>query len=341
MPGSEACGRCGVITDGGDRDDRRAPASAPARWPSAFDARCRCVAALYGARDAVAAGGTAIRERPASPASCRGRSRRSESSGGWSSRAGRTSRWDRRGAAGCFWGDFSCSSVPGLLLLGTTAGSILLGLAFSVHSSAALDVFMQASGRRMLRERLVDSILVSLSLAMLVYWPAWWLLSRVVDPRNLQLSIEPFRAGDVVWVSHLGTPGIGRVVLYDMPESVASVHEGHVRYVRLEGERIDRILAGPGDDVRWGHHQLLVNGKPSLLRPIGDPSPPCRPELHLKVPDHQYCIVPRHHDRSDVDRSAAGMDGRQLRSRREHPRARVRPALPAGQVPYLSMTRAP
>jgi hypothetical protein len=289
MPGSEACGRCGSsLTVATATIDVHPPRARPMakRVRRALPVR----RALYGARDAVAAGGTAIGGARVT----RELSRSVPPFGilwrmvfpGWSHfQMGQA--WRGR----LFLGGFLLFLVPGLLLLGTTAGSILLGLAFSVHSSAALDVFMQASGRRMLRERLVDSILVSLSLAMLVYWPAWWLLSRVVDPRNLQLSIEPFRAGDVVWVSHLGTPGIGRVVLYDMPESVASVHEGHVRYVRLEGERIDRILAGPGDDVRWGHHQLLVNGKPSLLRPIGDLSR-LPAELHLKVPDHQYCIVP-------------------------------------------------
>lgn len=289
MPGSDACGRCGSsLTVATATIDVHPPRARPMakRLRRALPVR----RAFYGARDAVAAGGTAI----GGTSVVRKVSRSAPPWGilwrmvfpGWS-HVYMGQAWRGR----LFLGGFLLFLVPGLLLLGTTAGSILLGLAFSVHSSAALDVFMQASGRTMLRERMIDSVLVSLSLAMLVYWPAWWLLTRVVDPRTLQLPIEPFQAGDVVWVSHLGTPAVGRIVLYDMPESAASAHYGHTRYVRLEGERIDRLLAGPGDGVRWERHQLLVNGKPSPLRPIGDLSR-LPAELHLIVPQGEYCILP-------------------------------------------------
>ena len=83
----------------------------------------------------------------------------------------------------------------------------------------------------------------------------------------------------------------GVSVLYEMAGTVLERSQPHRRYVRLEGERIDRILAGPGDDVLWKNGQLLVNGKPAPLRPIGDLAH-LPTELHLKIPDDQYCIIP-------------------------------------------------
>ena len=289
MPGSEACGRCGssltVATATIDVHPPRARPMAKRLRRALPVHRAYC-----GARDAVHVGNAAI----AGTAFVRNASH---------SIAPFPALWrmvfpgwshfylGQRPRARLFLWGFLVLFVPGLLLFGTTWGSILLGLAFSVHSSAALDVFTQTSGRRSVRERMVDSILVSVSLAFLVYVPAWWLLTRVADPRALELPIEPFKVGDVVWVNHVGTPGVGSVVLYEMAGTVLERSQPHTRYVRLEGERTDRIVAGPGDDVLWKNGQLLVNGKPSPLRPIGDLAH-LPPELHLKVPEGQYCIIP-------------------------------------------------
>jgi len=62
-------------------------------------------------------------------------------------------------------------------------------------------------------------------------------------------------------------------------------------YVRVErGQRVDRILAGPGDRVRWEKGQLTVNGEPALFEPLG--STTNIPAFVLDVPQGNYLIIP-------------------------------------------------
>ena len=182
--------------------------------------------------------------------------------------------------------------IPGLVWFGTTIGSILLGLAFSVHSSAAMDIIARtleggvSVGRQMLRGAAVSIVLFAA-----VYWPAGWLITRVADPHGIAVSTWPFDDGDVVLVNHLSAPRPGRVVLYQIPtyqQRVIVRHGG--RFYNFEGERIDRILARPGDHVRWAEGRLVVNGKPSSLQPLAArwvPGP-----MEFAVPPGEYLILP-------------------------------------------------
>ncbi|HEY2588918.1 MAG TPA: S26 family signal peptidase [Tepidisphaeraceae bacterium] len=182
--------------------------------------------------------------------------------------------------------------LPGLFFFGTTLGSILLGLAFSVHSSAALDIVSRtmqpAEGvvRQMIR-----GMGVSIVLFVAVYWPAGWLVTRVADAHGVMAAASPFDEGDVVLVNHWRKPLPGRVVLYNIPDFRQRPAVAHgVTYYNFEGERIDRVLAGPGDRVRWAGGELFVNGKPSPLKPLAArwvPGP-----MEFAVPADQYLILP-------------------------------------------------
>jgi hypothetical protein len=57
-----------------------------------------------------------------------------------------------------------------------------------------------------------------------------------------------------------------------------------------EGEIIDRVLAGPGDQARWEDGRLWVNGRPSDLLPLN----PARITGPLKwsIPQGHYLILP-------------------------------------------------
>ena len=66
--------------------------------------------------------------------------------------------------------------------------------------------------------------------------------------------------------------------------------DGTRRYTRYVGPRIDRILAGPGDTVRWSHWQLIVNGHPSPFGPLNPAAVP-RP-FTVTVPKNTYLILP-------------------------------------------------
>jgi hypothetical protein len=129
-----------------------------------------------------------------------------------------------------------------------------------------------------------------------VYLPAGWLVSWVATPARLQLDAGPFEAGDVVLYSPLlrryYDPRPGDVVLYN--------HQGGGNYplppprhgyIRIPpGQRIDRILAGPGDQIYCKDGRLTVNDQPSPLQPL---NPEARlPNLTLTVPAGPYLILP-------------------------------------------------
>lgn len=186
------------------------------------------------------------------------------------------------------WSFLACL-LPGLLLFGTTLGSVLLGFAFGVHSTAALDIATQLLPEANRREYLVRSFAVSAAVGLAVYAPAWWLLTRWADPQLIAMSGEPFERGDVVLVNRRATPVPGRTVLYELTAR-RFAGQGH-RFYEFAGERIDRILAGPGDAARWERGVLFVNGKPSPWRPLNpERVPPAR--MEFEVPAGQYLILP-------------------------------------------------
>jgi signal peptidase I len=186
------------------------------------------------------------------------------------------------------WSFLSCL-LPGLLMLGTVWGSIQLGLAFSVHSSAVLDICSRGFGPGELRDRLLRGLGVSALVGVLLYWPAGMLLTRVADPCLIQIDVAPALAdGDVLLVNHLLAPRPGRVVLYELPAYTPPTL-GHMR-VYYGGDRVDRILAGPGDTVRYADGRLWVNGRPSLWFPLNGLRITGRSEF--TVPTGHYFIIP-------------------------------------------------
>lgn len=204
---------------------------------------------------------------------------------GWSqSYAGRKTR------GRIFLGGFLICLLPGLIGLGTTWGSIFLGLAFSVHSSAALDIVTRRTPDVSMAARIRESLFLSATLFLLLYWPAAWALTRVADPHTLASDVGPFHQDDVVLVNHLARPGPGRLVLYELPPNRFVFRGRWHGYVQIGGERIDRVLAGPGDHARWINGRLSVNGRGVPLRPLDTSSAPN--ELDLTLHDGQFFILP-------------------------------------------------
>lgn len=188
--------------------------------------------------------------------------------------------------------------IPGLLLMGGTWASILLGLAFSLHASAAFDVFNQTAVRPSIREMMARSILITIALAVAVYLPAYWALSRVADVRTLQVTTEPFHAGDIVVVNRsahrAGWPWPGQIAMYRLPEKRTpppgrAGYRGNAIY-HYGGERIDRVLAVGGDKVVWNNSALTVNGVRSTLRPLNAAALPVK--IELTVPEGDVLILP-------------------------------------------------
>jgi hypothetical protein len=186
---------------------------------------------------------------------------------------------------------FAVFVVFSLLYLGTASGSIFLGIAFSIHSTAALDALMQLAPRTSMLNRIGASFVVSGVLFAVLYFPIIFAMSRVAIPREMDRSSYPFKDGDVVLVNSLRSPQPGQIVLYELPFVREDISRGGRRtYLQFYGDRIDRIIAGPGQKVVWDDQTLIIDGRHSQLRPM-------QPEMMIKqfevtVPAGHYLIFP-------------------------------------------------
>jgi hypothetical protein len=191
------------------------------------------------------------------------------------------------------------------LLFGTNVGMFLAGLAFSVHVSSCASVLRQGGIRGL--SYWVGVGMTFFVLALGVYAPTGWLLSRAVSPSELRDDAGPFSYGDVILYSPgsywFREPRPGDVVLYEQGGGGFQLSGNQHGYVRVErGQRVDRILAGPGDRVRWENDQLTVNGQPALFEPLS--SAINIPPFALDVPQANYLIIPSTGWRRPIELSA-------------------------------------
>jgi signal peptidase I len=201
-----------------------------------------------------------------------------------------------RTVRGCFFlAVYLALLLPGLFYLGTDLGAILLGLAFSVHAASALSLL--GLRRYGFVRRLRAGIRFTLVLAVGLYLPAGWLLTRVADPHVLQVQAGPFQPDDVVlvnrWAYVFSRPRPGDVVFYhsDGTGVFQSTRGPRLVYRRVrEGDYIDRVLAGPGAQVAWEGGRLLVDGSPVPWQPLNQYSRP--PDFRFTVPTDCYLILP-------------------------------------------------
>jgi signal peptidase I len=189
------------------------------------------------------------------------------------------------------WG-FVAFLLPTFICFGTTWGSIWLGMVFSVHSSAALDIVTQSFPGAGVRDRIVRSILVSVALWLVLYWPAIWLIGGFAGPHTVATDLVPFRSGDVVLANRWEVPKRGDVVLYRISHNTTSAagYGHHQINVQYTGENIDRVLAMPGDHVQCDSGRLLINGSPSPWQPLN--TRPLPDKFRLTVPGDHYLILP-------------------------------------------------
>jgi Signal peptidase, peptidase S26 len=200
---------------------------------------------------------------------------------------------DERIRGGIFLGAYLALLLLALVLYGTTVGSMLLGLAFSVHVASCLSILRL--GGVVAWAYLGAVVLVFVLLLVGVYLPVGWLVTRVATPALVQVNGTPFEAGDVILYSPavyaLRAPRPGDVVLYHQEGGNYELAPPQHGYIRIDaGQRIDRILAGPGDQILWKDHLLTVNGAPSPWQPLNPGA--ILPDLELTVPAGHYLILP-------------------------------------------------
>jgi signal peptidase I len=199
----------------------------------------------------------------------------------------------RRRLGWAMLGSYLALLLAGLVFVGTLLGSLLLGLALSVHASSVLDVIIPCT--RDWRLRIGCAAVCFLALALVVYLPAGWSITRVAAPRRITEMQAPLQAGDVFIYNQSAyfwsPPKPGDVVLYEFPHFRLNARRGGQAVVyQLQGERIDRVLAGPGQEVACAGGKLLVNGRPAPWLPL---NPEALPEnLTLTVPADHYFVLP-------------------------------------------------
>lgn len=185
----------------------------------------------------------------------------------------------------------------GLLYWGTGTGSILLGLAFSVHTSSVTDVLIRQGTVRFPRIMAIAAF-VSLALAVLVYVPTGLTLTQVAAPIEFAIDAPPFKRLDVVLVNHwafaLTAPRRGDVVLYSPRNSMRARGDdnqnlGRARYLFEENQLIDRVIGLPGDRVICDQGKLTINGKAVSWKPLLPHLMPAH--LEITVPLDRYFIL--------------------------------------------------
>jgi signal peptidase I len=198
-----------------------------------------------------------------------------------------------------FW-SYVAALSSGLLFAGTALGLILLGLTVSIHVASILDIV--AAGVVTFKRRLAYSGVALFLLVLVLYYPASQLVGRVASPVLFNLAAPPFEPGDVVLVNpsayRWSDPQPGDVVQYGRPEQDIQMRGRHAVY-RLQGDRIDRILARAGDSVTCVDGELRVNGEPSPWLPLNPVRLP--DNLKIIVPENRYFIL------SSADVPEAGM----------------------------------
>lgn len=190
--------------------------------------------------------------------------------------------------ASLFLGAFLLLLLGGALLLGATWGSILLGLAFAVHSASVFDATTSSVEALGAARRILRSALLSMLLGLFIYTPIGIALGYIIAPIVVVTPSPPLVANDVLLVQYVSAAAIGRTVLYNLPNF--RMLTGNHGYTEFGGQQVDRILAGPGSQVLWEHGRLLVDGVPSELRPLNPLNMP--PRLQLTVPKDCFLILP-------------------------------------------------
>lgn len=192
-----------------------------------------------------------------------------------------------------FFGAFVGCTLLGLGLFGSLVGNLFLGLAAGVHLGAMIDVIW--GGSNDLRVRLNYLAVAAVCTAVFLYGPVVALAGRYAVPVRLRLGVAPFQAGDIVVYNPSAyahsAPVSGDVVLYDIPATrIPGNRNGHAAAYLVQGPRIDRILAGPGQKVAFRGSGLLVDGRSSPWLPLNPQQMPASGELTVAF--NSYLIVP-------------------------------------------------
>lgn len=187
---------------------------------------------------------------------------------------------------------FLAFGLLALTAIGTEQGALLLGLAVAAHLSSVLDVLLPATRGADARWLQVTRGLAVVGAV--TYLPLAVFTHCFFNPWQVSYPVATLEVGDGVLTSaavyYFRAPRPGDVVIYETPRlQVAAALSDHTQYI-IQGRRLDRVVAGPGQNVRIEGGKLFVDGSPSpylLLNPGSMPD-----AFAMVVPPERYLILP-------------------------------------------------
>jgi hypothetical protein len=152
--------------------------------------------------------------------------------------------------------------LPGIVLLGTGIGSILLGAAFAVHVASAVDAMI--SRFPSIAERISFTAVCAVVLFLAIYMPIGAYVSRVATPIQIRQPMSEFAPGDVLWYRRTTAAVPGDLVYYRLTENrfAGRTVTGQPAAIVLPPQWISRVVAVAGQTLRWEGEQLTVDGLP-------------------------------------------------------------------------------
>jgi hypothetical protein len=180
--------------------------------------------------------------------------------------------------------------AAGVLSIGTTFGALLLGTALAVHISSIMDVLWPITHDW--RARGMAVLICVAAVGAIVYLPPIWAVSQVAAVRRIAITAGPLHAGDVILYRPSGSVNVGDVVLYEITQAQVQTRTaaGYPAFYRVQGEFIDRIVAGSGQSIGWKNRQLHVDGQLSPFQPLHPDA--VTADLQFTVPPGYYGILP-------------------------------------------------
>lgn len=193
----------------------------------------------------------------------------------------------------CFLGVYAILMSLALAMLGSDLGSLFLGFALAAHASSVLDVALPAT--READARLARIVALLVVVGTIAYMVPIYIVTQLAWPQRINATTGPLVAGDAVLVNtgiyRLRLPQPGDTVLYELPDvRAAGRYRDHAANFVFQGQRIDRIIAGPEEQVHVEGGNLFVDGRPSTHVPLDTSRLPKK--LDIKVPAGCYLILP-------------------------------------------------
>lgn len=187
-------------------------------------------------------------------------------------------------------GAFLVLLAAGMLSIGTTFGALLLGTAMAVHISSIMDVLWPITHDW--RARAMVVLVCVAAVGTVIYVPPVWALSQIAGVRRIATTAGPLQAGDVLLYRPGRTGNVGDVVLYEITQAQvpSRTAAGYAAIYRVQGEYVDRIIAGAGQSIVWENGQLHVDGQLAPFQPLYPDT--LNADLRFTVPPGYYGILP-------------------------------------------------